>query len=109
MAVGLAGVGRFQPSEMILTRRSVDGLADLAAQGFQVQTDNRDAARRAEVVVVAVQPGQLDILLHEIAPDLDPLATCSSRSCRAPASRTSSARSAARSRWCAPCPTRRSP
>jgi pyrroline-5-carboxylate reductase len=72
MAVGLAGVGRFQPSEMILTRRSVDGLADLATQGFQVQTDNRDAARRAEVVVVAVQPGQLDTLLHEIAPDLDP-------------------------------------
>ena len=57
MAVGLADAGRFRAGEMILTRRRLDALADLAERGFQVQADNRDAVRRAGVIVLAVQPG----------------------------------------------------
>ena len=45
---------------------------DLAGEGFPVQSDNRDAVRRAETVIVAVEPQQLDALLDEIGPDLDP-------------------------------------
>jgi pyrroline-5-carboxylate reductase len=71
MACGFAAAGHFQPSEMILTRRNVATLADLAEQGFQIQTDNRDAVRRAESILVAVQPGQLDPVLAEIGPELD--------------------------------------
>ena len=56
MACGFAAAGHFQPSEMILTRRNVATLADLAGQGFQTQTDNRDAVRRAENILVAVHP-----------------------------------------------------
>ncbi|UCH30114.1 MAG: pyrroline-5-carboxylate reductase [Myxococcales bacterium] len=72
MAVGLASAGRFPREEMILTRRRLDRLEDLAAEGFQAQTDNRDAVRRAEVVVLAVEPRQLDPVLEEIRPSLDP-------------------------------------
>ncbi len=72
MALGLADAGRFQPSEIILTRRSVDRLEDLKQRGFLIQADNRDAVQRADLVVIAVEPHNLDELLQEIAPDLDP-------------------------------------
>ena len=72
MALGLTDAGRFQASEIILTRRNVDQLEDLKQRGFQVQADNRDAVQRADLIVVAVQPQHLDELLQEIAPDLDP-------------------------------------
>jgi len=71
MAVGLAAAGRFKPDEIVLTRRKVERLRDLAAEGFRTQQDNRDAVRRADVVVVAVEPQQLDPVLAEIGPDLD--------------------------------------
>ena len=71
MALGLVAAGRFQPEQIILTRRKLDRIADLAERGFQVQSDNPDAVRRAEVVVVAVEPHQLDGLLHEIRDSLE--------------------------------------
>lgn len=64
--------GTFQPGEMILTRRQTRHLEDLRAAGFVVQSDNRDAVRRARLVLVAVEPQQLDDVLAEIADDLDP-------------------------------------
>jgi len=72
MAVGLEAAGRFSCEEMILTRRKVERLEDLAARGFRTQQDNRDAVRRTEVVVLAVEPRQLNEVVAEIAPDLDP-------------------------------------
>jgi len=72
MALGLAAAGRFERSEIVLTRRKVERLQDLAAEGFQVQDDNRDAVRRTEIVIVAVEPQQLDPVLKEIGADLDP-------------------------------------
>ena len=72
MAVGLAAAGRFAREEIILTRRKVDRLADLAAEGFQTQSDNRDAVQRVEIVIVAVGPQQLDPVLQEIRPALKP-------------------------------------
>jgi len=72
MATGLAGAGRFEAAEIILTRRKLDNLEDLKQLGYQTQTDNRDAVKRANLVVVAVEPQQLDGVLQEIAPDLDP-------------------------------------
>ncbi len=72
IAVGLASAGRFRPEEMILTRRNLDHLKDLAAQGFQTTSDNRNAVGRADTVIVAVEPQQLDGLLQEISAELDP-------------------------------------
>jgi len=71
MAVGLAAAGRFAPADLILTRRKAELLEDLADQGFRTQQDNRDAVRHADLVMIAVEPQQLDALLQEIAPELD--------------------------------------
>ena len=40
MAVGLAKRGRFEPGQMILTRRKVERLQDLADQGYRTTSDN---------------------------------------------------------------------
>ena len=71
MAQGLAAVGTFRPEEILLTRRSSGTLDDLAERGFAVGADNRDAVRRADLIVAAVQPRQLDELLDDIAPALE--------------------------------------
>jgi pyrroline-5-carboxylate reductase len=72
MALGVSRAAVYAPADIILTRRRTERLSDLASSGFAVQADNRDAVRRADVIVVAVEPQQLDPLLLEIAPDLDP-------------------------------------
>ena len=66
IATGLAG-GLFQPADIILTRRKPQHLDDLTEAGFQVQSDNRDAVRRAEIIILTVEPQQLNPLLEEIA------------------------------------------
>ena len=72
IALGFVGAGRFDPDHITLTRRKTHLLADLAGQGFQTQSDNRDAVKRADIVFVAVEPQQIDGVLEEIAADLDP-------------------------------------
>lgn len=72
IATGLAAAGVFDRGEMILTRRNASMLDDLAGEGFQVQSDNLAAVRRSSCVVLAVEPQQLDGLLREIAPEIDP-------------------------------------
>ena len=72
IAIGVTASKCFAPGDVILTRRKVQALEDLGRQGFQTQSDNRDAVRRSEIVIVAVEPQQLDGLLADIAGDLDP-------------------------------------
>jgi len=72
LALGLAGGGRIKPAEMTLTRRRLDRIQDLAANGFRVQSDNRDAVRVSDTVILAVEPQELNALLEEISPDLVP-------------------------------------
>ena len=72
IARGLASSGRLEPSRIILTRRKVQLLEDLAGEGFNTQDDNVDAVGRAKTVLVSVEPQQLDPLLDEIAPAIDP-------------------------------------
>ena len=71
IATGLA-TELFKPADIILTRRKPQHLEDLAEAGFRVRSDNREAVREAEVVILAVEPQQLDPLLEEIAGDVDP-------------------------------------
>jgi len=70
LATGWTASGLFQPADVHLTRRHADKLADLGEQGFVVGSDNGAAAAKADVVVVAVQPGQIKEVLDEIAPVL---------------------------------------
>lgn len=72
LALGWERAGIAEAASIHITRRNPDKLDELAAAGFQVGSDNARAIARADVVVLAVQPQQLDALLEEIGPVLDP-------------------------------------
>jgi pyrroline-5-carboxylate reductase len=72
IARGIVASGRFAPGDLMLTRRHLDRLDDLRAVGYHVSSANREAVRRTRVVLVAVEPRQLDGVLEEIGGELDP-------------------------------------
>ncbi len=71
IGIGLVAADEYEAGEIILTRRQADLLEDLGDQGFQVRSDNKDAVQRADLLVVAVPPQDLNALLREIAKSLD--------------------------------------
>ncbi|MBS7565246.1 pyrroline-5-carboxylate reductase [Mucilaginibacter sp. Bleaf8] len=72
LAKGLAKAGRYQPQQITLTRRNVAALSPLAAEGYQTTANNLEAVSNAQIVVLAVLPQQLNKLLDEIKPALQP-------------------------------------
>ena len=65
--------GGVVPSEaLVVTRRRVASLAPLVEEGIRVSDDNRGSVRNADIVVLAVQPQQVEALMAEIRPELDP-------------------------------------
>lgn len=72
IANGLVSSGRFPAESIALTRRRVHLLAGMGEQGYTILADNREAVRASEVIVIAVEPQQVDRVLAEIAPDLVP-------------------------------------
>ncbi|TVR51819.1 MAG: pyrroline-5-carboxylate reductase [Gemmatimonadales bacterium] len=72
LARGLVHSGYVPADHVRLTRRNVDLLAQEAAAGHPVGSDNPAAVEASEIIVLAVQPQQLDDLLDEIREALDP-------------------------------------
>jgi len=72
LATGLVASGSWTPDQITLTRRNPELLAPFAERGFRVTSDNAAAVGDADLIVVAVQPGQLVALLEEIKFALDP-------------------------------------
>jgi pyrroline-5-carboxylate reductase len=70
IANGLADSGRFRAEDIRLTRRNLRLLDEMKRKGFIIERDNRDAVRNSEVVILAVEPHQIDDLLGEIGPEL---------------------------------------
>ncbi|WP_295771517.1 pyrroline-5-carboxylate reductase [uncultured Mucilaginibacter sp.] len=68
LAKGLIKAGKYKPEEVILTRRNVAALADLAQTGVITTANNLQAVSDANIVVLAVLPQQLNKLLNEIKP-----------------------------------------
>lgn len=68
LAKGLVKSGICQPEQITLTRRNVKALSTLADNGYNVTSDNPEAVKKADIVVLAVLPQQLNKLLHEIKP-----------------------------------------
>ncbi len=70
IASGLAESGRVKAGNITLSRRRTGLLQKMAERGFKVENDNRAAAKRSRVVIVAVEPQKIDGVLKEIAPEL---------------------------------------
>lgn len=66
IAQGLVDSGAYSPGDIVLTRRSIHLLDDMRARGYAVEPDNRIAVQQAHVVILAVEPQQIDPVLAEI-------------------------------------------
>lgn len=71
IADGLVKAGKFGASDISLTRRSIQLLDPLKERGFVVEEDNRSAATASDIVLVAVEPQQIDDVLDELSPVLE--------------------------------------
>ena len=72
LAMGWTEAGYCSPAQVSITRRQPEKLAYFADAGFRVGSDNTVAVGAGELIVIAVQPQQLEELLREIAPAVDP-------------------------------------
>lgn len=72
LAKGLVKANFCKPQQISLTRRNVGALTTLADEGYHVTDNNTKAVRKADIIVLAVLPQQLNKLLDEIRPALKP-------------------------------------
>ena len=70
IARGLAASGRFEPEEIILTRRRPEFLEALRAEKFSVSPDNRAAVKSADIVILAVGPQEVEAVARQLSPAL---------------------------------------
>jgi pyrroline-5-carboxylate reductase len=73
IAKGLQNSSLFDAKNIYITRRKVDLLEEYKKSGFKVTSNNVDAVSNSQVVIIAVQPQQLNELLSEIAEKLNPV------------------------------------
>jgi pyrroline-5-carboxylate reductase len=71
LATGWVGAGRFAPTNIHITRRQDEKLQDMRELGYVTGADNARAVRDCDLIVIAVQPQQLDELLQDISGELD--------------------------------------
>jgi pyrroline-5-carboxylate reductase len=72
LAMGWVEAGYSPASRIRITRRNPDKLTFFADAGFQVGSDNVEAVRGADVIILAVQPQQIGDLTDEIRGAIDP-------------------------------------
>ena len=72
LALGWTESGFCSADSIRITRRNPDKLTYFAEVGFRVGSDNREAVRESDIIVVAVQPQQVTELLEEIRSEIDP-------------------------------------
>jgi pyrroline-5-carboxylate reductase len=70
LAKGLVKAGIFKPQQITLTRRTLDALTEYATLGYQTTNNNAKAAKKADIIILAVLPQQLNKLLDEIKPGI---------------------------------------
>ena len=68
LAKGLIKANKYEPEDIILTRRNVAAMADLAEAGLITTSNNAQAVSEASIIVLAILPQQLNKLLDEIRP-----------------------------------------
>ncbi len=72
IADGLVQSGSFPVENIILTRRKVQLLEPQKTRGFAVTSDNIEAVNQSEVIIIAVEPQQMNAVLQQISSVLIP-------------------------------------
>jgi pyrroline-5-carboxylate reductase len=72
MAKGLANNTPAKKYNTTVTRRNVELIKHLEEKGITVTSNNAKAVRNAELLILSVQPTQIDTLIDEIKSALDP-------------------------------------
>jgi len=71
IAQGAFKAGVIKPQNITLSRRNLNKLDFLKTIGFNLTSDNSEAVKKSEIIILCVQPKQVAGLLSEIAPFLD--------------------------------------
>jgi pyrroline-5-carboxylate reductase len=71
IARGLLASDRFLPENICLTRRRINLLSKIKETGVKVEPDNASAVKMSDVIIIAVEPQQIDGVLREIFPVLE--------------------------------------
>lgn len=72
LAKGLVKSGLYKASSITLTRRNLGGLSEYASQGFITSNNNAEAVKDADIIVLAVLPQQVNKVLDEVKPSINP-------------------------------------
>jgi pyrroline-5-carboxylate reductase len=72
IAIGLASTEQYDANHILVTRRKLHGMEDLTSLGIGTTTDNRAAVKQSDLILLCVQPKQLEYLLLEIRDVLNP-------------------------------------
>ncbi|GMQ27633.1 pyrroline-5-carboxylate reductase [Algoriphagus confluentis] len=72
IANGLLMKEDFDPKNLSLTKRNTSALAEFEAKGVHVHSDNKVAAKYADVILLGVKPYNVATILREIQPVLNP-------------------------------------
>jgi len=66
IATGLASSGKYQAENITLTRRRIHLLDPYKEKGFMTTSSNEEAIENSEIVILAVEPSQIDAILEQI-------------------------------------------
>ena len=72
IASGLLASGSLPPENMTLTRRKIHLLESFKEQNVHITDDNKEAVNQSTVIIIAVEPQQINTLLDEIADMINP-------------------------------------
>jgi pyrroline-5-carboxylate reductase len=72
IAKGLQNSKLFDAKNIYITRRKISEISDYKENGFKVSSNNKVAVDKSEVIIIAVQPQQLNDLLSEISENIIP-------------------------------------
>ncbi len=70
IAVGLLKSGFVTASDIFVSDRKENVLDEMKEKGINISADNREAAKIADVVIVAVKPYHIEQVIHEIKAEL---------------------------------------
>lgn len=72
IAKGLVGSNKIKKDDILITRRSKNGIERLKKGGYSVSTNNRSAVQKAKVIIIAVPPQKINGLIKEISGAINP-------------------------------------